>query len=149
MTILSILRDDNPRLRQPCQPVERVQNVQNLAEDMIATMRAAHGIGLAAPQVGHPVRLVVVGAGTWRKFPLVLINPVVTPIGDKRTTEQEGCLSLGSRRVQVRRHDKIHVEALSINGQPMSFNAKGMQARCIQHEVDHLDGVLITDRSTA
>lgn len=144
MAVLSVRRYGETMLRQRARPVAEVTpEIRTLVADMIDTMYHEVGIGLAAPQVGLPVRLVVVdnGQGGAR----ALINPVIV---DRRgsVVAEEGCLSLPGIFADVERSEWIRVEALDAEGRPESTEARGLLARVIQHEMDHLDGVLFIDR---
>ena len=130
-------------LRKKCRKVEKIdEKILELIQDMKDTMFANDGVGIAAPQVGVLKRIVVVLHG---KTPVVLINPVITS-KEGRAVDQEGCLSVKKRIVDVARPTKITVEALDENGEEISFEAKDFYAREICHELDHLDGILIVDR---
>lgn len=144
MAVLSVKRYGEAVLRQRARPVAEVTpEIKALVADMIDTMYNEVGIGLAAPQVGVPVRLIVVddGQGGAR----ALINPAIV---DRRGTvvAEEGCLSLPGIFADVERSEWIRVEALDAGGQPTSLEARALLARVIQHEMDHLDGVLFIDR---
>jgi peptide deformylase len=115
-----------------------------LAEDMIDTMYDELGIGLAAPQVGASLRLMVVGDEEGRGAQ-VLVNPAITDQGGSVTAE-EGCLSLPGIFAQITRSEWVTLDAHDLNGRPLSVTARGMRARVFQHEIDHLDGVLFIDR---
>ncbi len=148
MAVREILKFPAPALRRKAEAVEEVdQEIKNLAADMIETMRAAPGVGLAAPQVGVSRRLVVVdpSAGEDPEMLKVLINPVVV-LSEGSIVAEEGCLSLPEVQEEVERPEKIAVEALSLDGRSMRIEANGLFARILQHEIDHLDGVLIIDR---
>jgi len=118
--------------------------VRRLAEDMIETMYDEVGIGLAAPQIGASVRLLVVGDEEGRGAQ-VLVNPVITEQGGTVTAE-EGCLSLPGFFAPVTRAQWVKLEAQDLEGQPIALTARGLRARVFQHEIDHLDGVLFIDR---
>ena len=121
----------------------------SLVERMTNLMQEARGVGLAAPQVGV-LRRVLVYQISEEQPVAVLVNPRVTASSDERVTEDEGCLSLGAASVivPVERAQSVTVEATSPAGEPLVIKAEGLEARVIQHEVDHLDGVLIIDRTT-
>ena len=145
MAILDILHFPDPRLRQICRPVDTVDDeIRQLADDMLETMYAAPGIGLAAIQVNVHKRLVVIDVSDDRSSPLYLINPeVISKEGEEEM--QEGCLSVPGFFETVRRAEKIQVRALDRDGNPLEFSAEGILAVCIQHEIDHLDGKLFVD----
>jgi len=140
----------SPVLRQKAAPVSAVDDeVRRLVDDLFETMRAAKGVGLAANQVGVARRVAVVDVGPEHGEPLVLINPVVTPRGDLHETSEEGCLSIPDIFGDVERPVSITLEALSRDGRPYRVEVTGFKARAIQHEVDHLDGVLFLDHLSA
>ena len=144
MAVLSVRRYGDPILRRKSAPVTEVTpDIKTTIDDMIETMYHQVGIGLAAPQVGVPIRLIVVDDGKRGARPLV--NPVIAERRGSAVAE-EGCLSLPGIFGQVERSEWIRVEALDGDGAPVSFEARGLPARVIQHEVDHLDGVLFIDR---
>ena len=145
MAILDILCFPDPRLRQVCEPVKEVDDeIRRLADDMLETMYAAPGIGLAAIQVNVHKRLIVVDISEDRSNPLCLINPeVLTSEGEEEM--QEGCLSVPGFFETVQRAEKVRVKALDRNGEVLEFDADGLLAVCIQHEIDHLDGKLFVD----
>jgi peptide deformylase len=154
MAILKVARMGHPVLRQECTPIplEAIKGpeVQRLIRDMFETMADYAGIGLAAPQVYEPVRLVIAGGETERggrpKF-RVLINPELTVRpGAGRMGMYEGCLSVPGLRGWVERPDKVNVKAFDENGTRLDFDVDGYPAIVIQHECDHLDGVLYVDR---
>ncbi|MDA0243604.1 MAG: peptide deformylase [Chloroflexi bacterium] len=161
MTLLEIITPANPALRHKANPVERVKEpqLQQLIDQMIATMRHAHGVGLAAPQVAQPLRLVVIETPAEvdddgeeipdsRKL-YTVINPQITWASRKMVLGIEGCLSIPGYLGEVARHQAIKVEALDRMGRKLSLSLKGWDARIFQHEIDHLDGILYTDRLTA
>ncbi len=143
MAVLNILTLGDPRLRQKAKEIPRiVKRHRLLAREMLETMYdAQNGVGLAAPQVGILERMVVIDIG---KGPLVLINPVVIAKEGKRK-EVESCLSIPERCEYVTRPDKVTVAFLNINGKPMTIHGTGAMARVLQHEIDHLDGILFID----
>jgi len=162
MAKLEILKFPDPRLRKKGVEVKEVTpELQQLAKDMLETMYDSRGIGLAAAQVNVQVRLIVLDTrpkenGRYKpeeqtelekaiEQPLVLFNPVVTKKVGK-TTYEEGCLSVPTYFETVERADVITVEALDVNGKKITFEADGLLAICIQHEIDHLDGKLFIDR---
>jgi peptide deformylase len=146
--ILPVLQYPDPRLKRAALPVAEITpDIRALAEDMSETMYARDGIGLAAPQVGTLLRLVVVdisGPGV-REDLMILVNPVIFPLGPE-TESDEGCLSVPDFRALVSRPDRVRVEALDLDGNPFQFEADGTLAVCVQHECDHLDGTLFIDR---
>lgn len=155
MSILKVARMGHPVLRQAAKPVDagdlRGRDMQRLIEDMVETMQEYEGVGLAAPQVHVSKRVAVVRAQEDEEEDaelLVLVNPDLRPLSEDRETGWEGCLSIPEIRGLVPRWEGIAVKALSRTGRPLSFQVHGYPARVIQHEVDHLDGVLFLDRMT-
>lgn len=153
---LPITIEPNPILHQISKELNSAQiqnaNTQKFIADMIETMYAKDGAGLAAPQVGRSIRLCIIGKAfndlNKNKSDLTLINPVWTKKTIVKTTDMEGCLSIPNLYGKVKRYKKITVQALDKNGQPLNFTASDFFARAIQHEVDHLDGVLFTAKAT-
>jgi len=134
-------------LRRKAEPLAGPDpELDRLIDDMFETMYAAHGIGLAAPQVGVSRRVIVVDVGDDGDEPMALLNPVVAEHGPAREKYEEGCLSIPGIVAAVDRPTTVVVEALDRAGQPLRIEARGMLARCLQHEIDHLDGVLFLDR---
>lgn len=146
MAKLPILEFPDERLRTKAVPVETVDDeVRRLVDDMLETMYDARGIGLAATQVDVHRRVIVMDVSDERNAPLVLINPEFTPIGDEREPLQEGCLSIPEYYADVPRALRVHLKALDRDGQPYELEADGLLAHCIQHEHDHLEGILFVD----
>ncbi|RRJ82581.1 peptide deformylase [Aestuariirhabdus litorea] len=146
MALLDILEFPDPRLRTEAKPVTSVDSsIKKLAADMLETMYAAPGIGLAATQVNVHLRVIVVDVSEEGNAPHILINPVITPIGDELEESQEGCLSVPGYYETVQRPERIRVEALDGEGVPFTLECDGLMAVCIQHEVDHLNGKLFVD----
>jgi peptide deformylase len=161
--ILPVLKYGHPMLRQKGARIERMTpEVMKLIDDMLETMRAAAGIGLAAQQVGHALQLTVLDvrgvkdrpstlerdgqpADIEAAMPLVLINPQVTPAGPP-VSGPEGCLSFPEIFEEISRPEAVEVTALNRDGQSFSFKAGGLLARAVQHEVDHLNAILFIDR---
>jgi peptide deformylase len=144
MAVRTVRRYGDPILRQKARPVAEVTpEIKATIADLVETMHDQIGIGLAAPQVGIPLRLVVMddGKGDVR----TLVNPVVTE-REGSIRGEEGCLSIPGIFAEVERSSRVRVEALDADGQGVSFEARGLPARVIQHEIDHLDGVLFIDR---
>jgi len=145
MSQLTILEYPDPRLRTKAQPVVVFDApLQTLIDAMFETMYAAPGIGLAATQVNVHKQLLVLDVSEQKDQPLVLINPRIVA-QDGSQTYQEGCLSVPGIYADVDRADRIAVEALDRNGRPLHFEAEGLLAVCIQHEMDHLIGKLFVD----
>ncbi|MBS0582119.1 MAG: peptide deformylase [Proteobacteria bacterium] len=145
MSLLPILEYPDPRLRTKAQPVTVFDAaLQTLIDDMFATMYAAPGIGLAASQVNVHRQLLVLDVSEEKNAPMVLINPRIVASVDSQTY-QEGCLSVPGIFADVDRADRITVESLDRHGQAQNFEADGLLAVCIQHEMDHLVGKLFVD----
>jgi peptide deformylase len=140
----------SPVLRQKSAAVGRVDDeVRRLVEDLFATMHAARGVGLAANQIGVARRVAVVDVGEEDPPALVLINPVILARSDETEVEEEGCLSIPDIFGEVKRAARVTVEALDQDGKPFRVEASGYKARAIQHEIDHLDGILFLDHLSA
>jgi peptide deformylase len=150
MAALRLVRQfPDPALRNAASPVADVDDeVQRLAERMVDVMDRAHGVGLAAPQLGILRRILVYRAGDGDEV-RVLINPELTERSPETEVGNEGCLSLlgGELQVPVARHLRVRVSGRDAGGEPVDLVAEGFEARVIQHEIDHLDGVLIFDRA--
>jgi len=145
MAVLKILEYPEPRLRIKAQPVPAVTDeIRQLAADMLETMHAAPGVGLAATQVDRHIRLIVLDVSDTRDQPLVLINPEILA-REGLETGDEGCLSVPGVTEGVNRAARIRVRALDPAGKAIEFDADGLLAVCIQHEVDHLEGKLFVD----
>ena len=146
MAKLPILEYPDERLRTRAAPVAEVDDeIRRLVDDMLETMHDARGIGLAATQVDVHRRVIVMDVSDDRTSPLVLINPEVTPLGEAREPMQEGCLSIPEYYAEVPRALRVHLKALDRDGKPYELEADGLLAHCIQHEHDHLEGVLFVD----
>ncbi len=147
MALRAIRRYGDPALRKKAEPVlEITPEIQTLIDDMVETMYDALGIGLAAPQIGVSLRVIVIDEGTKESTgPRAFINPViVSQMGSVRG--EEGCLSLPGVYGEVVRAERVKVEALDRKGAPLQLEARGLLARVFQHELDHLDGILFLDR---
>ena len=152
MAILPILVAPDPRLKMKAKPVERVdENVRSLLDDMLATMYAAPGIGLAAPQVGVLQRMLVLDLALKEEppAPLKIINPEIVWASDEDAERNEGCLSLPEHYADVVRPAEVKVRYLDENGQRQEVHASGLLSTCLQHEMDHLDGILFVDHISA
>ena len=148
MALIPICKYGLPVLRKKAQPVEQIDDdLHRLIKDMFQTMYDAPGIGLAAPQIGLPLRLAVVNIQQKDSKPLVLINPKIEKTEGKVLSE-EGCLSLPGLACSVHRAERVVVTALNEHGLPVTLKAQGLLARCFQHEIDHLDGYLIINRTS-
>ena len=148
MSKKNIIIEPDPLLRKKSEELEKVDgSVRNLMDDMLETMYAAPGIGLAAVQVGILKRLVVIdiSKGDEKKNPIFLINPVVTHKSKNTSTFEEGCLSLPGHFAEIERPAECHVDYIDYNGKKKKLEAKGILATCIQHEIDHLNGILFID----
>lgn len=144
MSILPIIKEPTVTLRQKSLPISAITSeIKGLILDMVQTMKAAKGVGLAAPQIGNNVMLCIISTD---KGPLALINPKITWKSLRKDVEEEGCLSCPNANIKVKRAKIIYVKALNENGQILNFKATGFFARVIQHEVDHLNGILILDK---
>ncbi len=153
MAVLPIAKLGNPILRQIAAPLDlreiRSKDVQQLIDDMFETMLDEPGIGLAAPQVSRSIQLAVMGCEGDGGFPMtVLINPSIVYYGPEQVENWEGCLSVDGLRGKVTRPSSIRVAALDRKGKPLDFEATGLYAVCIQHEIDHLMGKVFLDRMT-
>ncbi len=164
--VLEIVKYGHPALRQPGAPVTEVtEGIRRFAADLLETMQAAEGVGLAAQQVGRALQIFVVdirvvtdrpstleiaGQASDPKslMPLVLINPDVTPLNDP-VTGPEGCLSFPEIYADIARPESVEVRALNEHGRPVQFRCGGLLARAIQHELDHIRGILFIDRMSA
>ena len=143
---LTIIRYPDPRLRRACAPVETFNDdLKSLAGRMLELMKQADGIGLAAPQVGVLRRLFVCDVPGTTGGPIAFANPVLTDLQGEDAAE-EGCLSIPEVTVTVKRATRCRIEALDLDGQPITLEGVDLAARCWQHECDHLDGRLIVDR---
>jgi len=148
MTLRQILTEPNEILRKKSLPVDSVdKDLQILMDDMLETMYAAPGIGLAAIQVGIPKRIIVldIEQKEGQKKPLFLVNPEIIQKSKNLSTYEEGCLSVPGQFAEIDRPDKCHVKYLDYYGEKKEINAEGMLATCIQHEMDHLEGILFID----
>ena len=147
MSIRKILTEPDKILRQISQPVEVVGNEeQDLMRDMLETMYAAKGIGLAAIQVGVPKRIIVLDLDKdEKKSPMYFVNPVIKQKNLINSIYEEGCLSVPNQFAEIERPNKCEVEYLDFNGNKQLLRADGLLATCIQHEIDHLEGILFID----
>ncbi len=148
MAVKTILTEPNKILRQVSQTVENVgKSEQELMDDMLETMYAANGIGLAAIQIGIPKRIIVmdIGKDKNKKEPRYFVNPVIKKSDTLKSTYEEGCLSVPNQFAEIDRPKKCEVEYLDYNGEKKLLKAEGLLATCIQHEMDHLEGILFID----
>jgi len=148
MALKTILTEPNKLLRQISQPVERVEDAERiLMNDMLETMYAANGIGLAAIQIGVPKRIIVMDLSKEenKKFPMYFVNPLIIKKNEEKTIYEEGCLSVPNQFAEIQRSSKCEIEYLDFNGDKQNLEAEGLLATCIQHEMDHLEGILFID----
>jgi peptide deformylase len=148
MTIKPLIILPDPLLRQVSKPIERVDaEFQRLADDMLETMYDAPGIGLAAIQIGVPRRMLVIDVSREgeEKQPLVFVNPEILASSDERSVYEEGCLSIPDYYAEVERPATVTVKYLDRDGKEQTVQADGLLATCLQHEIDHLNGVLFID----
>ena len=149
MSGLPIRTFGDPVLREKARPVELFDDaLKRLADDMIVTMHEAPGVGLAAPQVGRPLRLIVFDVGRDQPDPRALANPALYDEWGEQIGE-EGCLSLPGLYYPVRRHERVAAKGFDVDGHEVTIEAEELLARVLQHEVDHLEGVLFIDRLDA
>jgi peptide deformylase len=149
MSILQIRTFPDQVLKESAKPVHLIDgSFQKLVDNMIETMYAAYGLGLAAPQVGESQKLIVVEAVNQEETnPLmVIVNPEIVALSDETIEFQEGCLSIPSYRTTVKRAKNIGLKGFDREGKPIEIEASGLLARALQHEVDHINGVLFIDR---
>ena len=148
MALRQILTEPNKILREKSSIVEKVdKDLQKLMDDMLETMYAAPGIGLAAIQVGVPKRVIVldIAPKDEPRNPMFFVNPEIIKKSDNNSTYEEGCLSVPGQFAEIDRPDKCHIKYLDYHGQSKEIKAEGMLATCIQHEMDHLEGILFID----
>jgi peptide deformylase len=152
MSVLPILKWPDPRLAETCAPVEEITpDIEKLAADMLETMYAAPGRGLAGPQVGAMLRIFVMDVG-WKEGksdPLVCINPMLQEVGEDRADAEEGCLSIPGVTAMVNRPTQVQMVWTGVNGGRYVQSFVGFAAVCAQHELDHLDGVVTFDHLDA
>ena len=148
MSIKTILTEPDQILRQISKPVEKVgKKEQQLMDDMLETMYAANGIGLAAIQIGVPKRIIVmdISKDEKNKKPMYFVNPIIKNKDTSTSTYEEGCLSVPNQFAEINRPKNCDVEYLDYNGEKKLLKAEGLLATCIQHEMDHLEGILFID----
>jgi peptide deformylase len=149
LMILPIIQYGNPILRKKALTIKEFNpSIKELAQNMIETMIDAKGVGIAAPQVGESLALFVIDKQFASQEPgfLIVANPTLTPIGENFIINEEGCLSIPGINANVRRHQKVHLKAQDENGKPFELEANDYLAIVMQHEYDHLIGVLFTDK---
>ena len=148
MSVKKILTEPNKLLRQVSKPVEKIGDEERvLMDDMLDTMYAAPGIGLAAIQIGVPKRVIVIDISKDKdkKEPRYFVNPVIKNQNNKKAKYEEGCLSVPEQFAEIERPSNCEVEYLDYNGKKQLIKADGLLATCIQHEMDHLEGILFID----
>ena len=148
MAIRKILVEPNEFLRKKSSPVERIDDeIRGVMDDMLETMYAAPGIGLAAIQIGVPKRIIVIDLTKQDelKNPMFFINPEIVEKSITNSSYEEGCLSVPGQFAEIDRPDKCHIKYLDYYGNPTEIKTEGMLATCIQHEIDHLEGILFID----
>ncbi|HPJ65370.1 MAG TPA: peptide deformylase, partial [Flexilinea sp.] len=152
--ILEVKQTGDPILRRKAHKITRIDSsIRKLASDMLETMRENNGVGLAAPQIGESIRLIVVEYPENDEIedsPLIsykLINPEITWMSEEKTIGVEGCLSFRGLAGEVERAESVKIRALNIHGKPFNITANGWLARIFQHEIDHLDGICYVDRA--
>ena len=148
MAVKTILTEPNDILRQVSKPVEKVGDEEKrLMRDMLETMYDANGIGLAAIQIGVPKRIIVmdISKDSEKKNPMYFVNPIIKNKDVNKATYEEGCLSVPNQFAEIDRPSKCEVEYLDFNGEKKILKAEGLLATCIQHEMDHLEGILFID----
>ena len=146
MAPLKILKYPDPLLQQKCEPISKIDSeIKDLVEDMLETMYEGNGVGLAAPQVGVLKRLLVLDVSPKGNQPMEFINPVITWQAGSAIGE-EGCLSLPDYREVIKRSESVRVSAQNRSGEQFEIEANALLSRCLQHEIDHLDGILCIDR---
>ena len=152
MSVLPIITAPDSILRQKSALVDRVDDgLRKLMDDMLETMYRAPGIGLSAIQVAVPIRIVIVDVARdqEKSAPHFLVNPAIVWSADELATSEEGCLSLPDHFAEVLRSTAVEVEFIDYHGKPQSVRAEGVLATCLQHEIDHLDGLLFVDHISA
>jgi peptide deformylase len=148
MSIKPLIILPDPKLRLVSKPVERIDDeLRKFAGDMLDTMYDAPGIGLAAIQVGEPIRMLVIDLAKEGepKAPQIFVNPEIVGMSDDRSLYEEGCLSIPDYYAEVERPARVRVKYIDLDGKPQEVEANGVLATCLQHEIDHLNGVLFID----
>ncbi len=148
MAIKTIITEPNKILRQISKSVDKVgEEEKKLMDDMLDTMYNAKGIGLAAIQIGIPKRIIVLDLSGKdnKKNPMYFVNPTIIKKNNQNTTYEEGCLSVPNQFAEIDRPSKCEIEYLNYNGDKQYLKAEGLLATCIQHEIDHLEGILFID----
>ena len=147
MSLKNIITVPNPLLKSISKPVDKINNdIKSLIDDMFETMYHAPGIGLAAVQIGIPLRIIVIDISKGdEKKPLFFINPNIVWHSDKTSTYEEGCLSIPNQFAEIERPESCRVEYLDLNNKKKEIKVSGLLSTCIQHEIDHLNGILFID----
>ena len=147
MTVRNIITEPDKILRKISSPVQKVGDTERkIMDDMVETMYSANGIGLAAIQIGIPKRIIVIDLKIEnKKNPLFFVNPIIKNKDNLKSTYEEGCLSVPNQFAEIDRPKKCDVEYLDYNGEKKILKAEGLLATCIQHEMDHLEGILFID----
>lgn len=146
MAVLDVLTFPDERLRTKAEPVDEVNDdIRKIVDDMFETMYAENGVGLAATQVNIHKRIVVIDVSEDREQSYVLINPEIIQKSDSTMVNEEGCLSVPTCYAKVDRHTEVTVKALDRDGNPFELDGEELLAICIQHELDHLNGILFVD----
>lgn len=148
MTIRPLVILPDPKLRLISEPVKEItEEIRQLADDMLETMYDAPGVGLAAIQIGVPVRMVTmdVSKSEEERLPMVLINPEITWASEEKRIYEEGCLSIPEYYEEVERPDRVRFRYMNLKGEIVEQEAEDLLATCVQHEIDHLNGVLFID----
>ena len=146
MVVLTIRQFGDPVLKEKCMPVEKVdKEIEELIKNLADTMHAAPGIGLAAPQLGILRQVLILDLEEGKGL-VAYINPKIVSASSNLVEDEEGCLSVPEVKVAIKRPEKIVVQALNSRGKKVKFEADNLLARAIQHEIDHLNGILILDR---
>ena len=147
--------ENNPVLRKKSAPVEEITGeIKRLVSDMTETLKTHDGVGLAAPQVGHNLQIIRIDLSSFcsdpankKDYQLTLLNPKITKKSWKKATLEEGCLSLPNSTVKVKRPVRVTVQATTLEGKEIEIKADGLLAKVLQHEIDHLSGILISDKT--
>lgn len=152
MSVRPILLWPDPRLAEICTPIEQITpEIESLAQDMFDTMYDAPGRGLAAPQIGVLLRMFVMDTG-WKEGksdPMAFVNPMIQEVSEERVTQSEGCLSIPGVSTDISRPKEVQVTWTGLHGARYTQRFQGFAAACVQHEMDHLDGVVTFDHLTA
>ena len=152
MAVMPIIVAPDPRLKIKAKSIDKVDDaVRTLMDDMLETMYSANGIGLAAPQVGDDRRVIVIDAARQDEdtAPIYMANPQIVDVGDDDRIHEEGCLSLPEHFAEVTRSDWVKIRYLDRDNEILEIEADGLLSTCIQHEIDHLDGILFVDHVSA